>query len=110
MAVTINKLSDRATAALRFVIGDRRLVMGTITGPTKYTENGETITAADLGFDQQIDQLIVGLPTGGKPLATFIRESSEKGKLKLFKALGEQFAKDSEEAKELEFPFIAIGK
>lgn len=111
MAVTVTKRKDPSTQAERRVIGDCRMVNGTLRQPqNKYVTGGFAFTPAELGFDKIILQVIVGLDKEGKALAVAERISDTEWKLKFFSAIGTELANESETMKEKDVPFIAIGE
>lgn len=111
MAATVTKRTDPSTNAARAVIGDRRMVVGTLAQPTaKYATGGFTVTAAELGFDKYITDLHVRMDKEAKALVTAERVSDTEWKIKFFSAVGTELANESETMKEKQLPFSAIGE
>lgn len=111
MAATVNKRTDPSTNAARTVIGDKRLVTGTLVQPTaKYVTGGFTVTAAELGFDKTISDLIVRMDKEAKAIVTAERVSDSEWKIKFFSAVGTELASESETMKGKELPFQAMGE
>lgn len=111
MAATINKQVNPSTNSSRFVVGDRRAVSGTLEQPeAKYVTGGFTVTAAELGFDKYITQLMVGLGKDGKALVSAEKISDSEYKIKFFSAIGTELASESETMKAKAIPFLAVGE
>jgi len=110
MSVSLRK--DASTAASRRVEGNRRVVTGTLAQPAaKYSTGGYVVTAAELGFDKEIEFLDVApLDKEGKALVTAERVSATEYKIKYFSAIGTQLVNESETMKEKNIEFQAWGK
>lgn len=106
MSLTITPNADPSTSAERFVIGDRRCVVGSITFDDAYPADGEAITAADLGFDFELDYIQIGLSVDGTAIAVWDVDTEKI--LAYLNATGVQVADD--EVEDVVFPFLAIGK
>lgn len=106
MALTITKTTDPVTAGPMAVMGDRRVCWGTITFDSSYPTGGEAVAAADFGFDQQLDHVMIDPPTGGNRIVTYDRANK---KLMLFTAVGTEAANASDQSS-IVVPFLAIGK
>jgi len=111
LAVKVTPNEDPSTKAKRFVIGDRRAATGLLRIPQdKYVTGGFSISPSELGFDKSITRVVVGFDKGAAVIPVIERVSDTEVKLKLFKAIGEELASESEAAKALDFPFTAIGE
>jgi hypothetical protein len=104
MAVTITPSVDGSTAAKRSVIGDKRMILGTITFGNPYTAGGEAITPAALGFDKRIDHMQVSPNSAGTRFTSWDRTNS---KVLLFTAVGTEAAGDQST---ITVPFMAVGE
>lgn len=111
MAMTVKPYEDPSTKAKRFVIGDRREIVGFLTQPqNKYVTGGFEVSAKELGFDKTVNYMSLGLDKGAKALGVAERVSDTTYKIKFFSAIGVELANESETMKEVEVPFRAIGE
>lgn len=111
MAVTVTKTTDPSTGAARYVIGDRREVVGFLRQPqNKYVTGGFAFTPAELGFDKVIGNVTLGFDKAAKAIAVAERVSATEYKLKFFSAVGVELANESETMKEIDVPFRAVGE
>jgi hypothetical protein len=106
MGLTVTKYSDPTTAAAPFIIGDRKMVLGTITFDDSYPTGGEAVVPADFGFEAQVDAVLVGMDAAGARLVTYDRANQ---KIVLFTAVGAEAADESNQST-IVVPFLAIGK
>lgn len=112
LAMTVKPYEDPSTKGKRFVIGDRRMIVGFLTQPqNKYVTGGFAVTAKELGFDKTINSLKVDPDKAyvGDPIVERISDSEYKVKF-FVPATAAQVANEAETMKELEFPFVAIGE
>lgn len=111
MALTVTKRKDPSTNAERRVIGDVRMITGFLKQPqAKYVTGGFSVSPAELGFDKNIQHLVVNMDKEGKAAVTVERVSDTEWKLKFFSAIGTELANESETMNGKEIPFLAIGE
>jgi hypothetical protein len=111
MAMTVKPYEDPSTKAKRFVIGDRREVIGFLVQPqAKYVTGGFEVTAKELGFDKAIGHVTLGFDKEAKVIAVAERISDSVYKIKFFSAIGTELANESEAMSGKEVPFRAVGE
>lgn len=106
MSLTISRQSDPVTAGKVVAIGDRKLVMGTISFDSSYPTGGEAIAPADLGFETQIDSVVFGVPS----IARLVGWDQANKKAKVYTALGTEAGNGTDQSTLVGVQFIAIGK
>lgn len=111
LAMTVKPYEDPSTKGKRFVIGDRRMIVGFLVQPqNKYVTGGFVVTAKELGFDKSINQLKLLPDKGFKAFSVAERISDSEYKIKFFSAVATEVANEAETMKEIEVPFEAIGE
>src|ERR1700743_935159 len=103
MSLTIKPYEDPSNKAKRFVIGDRREVVGFLVQPqNKYVTGGFEVTAKELGFDKTINNLTVNPDKNyvGDPIVERISDSVYKVKF-FVPSTSAQVANEAETMKEV---------
>lgn len=107
MAVSFAKQTDQTAAVYPVVFGDRKAAIGRFTFDASYPTGGELVTPDIVGFDNQIDFILinnVNLP--GSRLVSYDRVNK---KLLLFSALSTEVANASDQST-ISIDAIVIGK